>query len=548
MTYPTTDAEAPPEAVTPLIRGLAVLRELTSERGRQSAADLARGTGLARSTVDRILSTLTHLGYVRTDGRDAIPTPRLMELGNAYLAACRWPDVLGPLADGLADELDESVSLAVPDLDGVRFVHQATRRRAMSVSFRVGDLLPAEAGAPGALFAAEWTEEDWARWRLSREADPGNAAFPALPCGAGSSRATFEERTASAAQLGWSLDDQLIEPGLIAVALPVRDAMRGRACAVSVVSHTSRHSADSLRETMLPRLREAVAAMEERLRTAPATPGPTAAPPRARDSKRELGPEFVESLARGLDVVTAFQRAGADVPLTVLAEATGLARATVRRSLITLRHLGYAASEAGSFTLTPRVLDLGFARQARPALTRIAQPHLARLVERLRDSASMAVLAGDDIQYVARVPTARVMRVDITLGTMLPAYATSLGRVLLAGLPTAELAEYLDRTVLEPLTPRTVTSPRELGALLERVRTDGYALVEDELEVGLRSIAVPVRDRAGSLVSAVNVAMPAQRMGTGEVLGTVLPALREAAARVEADLHVAGRYAAVSVT
>src|SRR5437899_1887168 len=113
MTHQTTDAEAPPETVTPLVRGLAVLRELTWAQGRESAADLVRATGLARSTVDRILSTLTRLGYVRVDGRDAIPTPRLMELGNAYLAACRWPDLLGPPADDLADEVDESVSLAV---------------------------------------------------------------------------------------------------------------------------------------------------------------------------------------------------------------------------------------------------------------------------------------------------------------------------------------------------------------------------------------------------------------------------------------------------
>lgn len=156
---------------------------------------------------------------------------------------------------------------------------------------------------------------------------------------------------------------------------------------------------------------------------------------------------------------------------------------------------GYAASQGGLFTLTPRVLDLGFTRLSALTLPRIAQPHLARLVGQVNDSASMAVLAGDDIQYVARVPTARVMRVDIRPGTRLPAYATSMGRVLLAGLPAPEQDSYLKRTVMEPLTPRTITSSRELGALLERVRRDGYALVEDELEAGLRSIAVPVRDR-----------------------------------------------------
>ncbi|MEU9115797.1 IclR family transcriptional regulator C-terminal domain-containing protein [Streptomyces sp. NPDC048483] len=548
----------PPEAVGPLMRSLSVLRELTAGGGRQAVGDLVRGTGLARSTVDRVLSTLARLGYVRIQGRDAVLAPRLLELGNAYLAASELPDRLGPLADRLADELDESVSLAVPDGDGVRFVHQATRRRAMSLAFRIGDLLPAERGAPGALFADAWDADDWRRWRQRRAADPTDAGFPAVPprpaadapAGADNASGTgFEARVAAARTAGWSLDDQLIEPGLVAVALPVRDAAGRTVCAVSVVSHTSRLSADALREAALPRLREAVATMEYALNAPPATDAeahPAAAHASwMRASKQELGPEFVESVARGLITLTAFGTGRAELSLTAVAEATGLARATARRALITLEHLGYIATDGKLFRLTPRVLELGFAHLSGLTLPAIAQPHLAALVERVHDSASMAVLSGDDIQYVARVPTVRIMSVNITLGTRFPAYPTSMGRVLLAGLPPAEVSARLALTHLEPLTRHTVTDPDRLLALLEDVRTEGYALVDEELEEGLRSLAVPVHDRTGRVVSAVNVSTHAGRCSPDETREALLPALREAAADIEADLRVAGRFARI---
>ncbi|MEU2879856.1 helix-turn-helix domain-containing protein, partial [Streptomyces sp. NPDC007070] len=167
-------AAVPAEAVTPLIRGVAVLHRLTEAGGALSPSALERATGLARSTIDRITATLARMGYVRLDGRDVVLAPRLMELGNTYLAALRLPALLFGRADALADELDESVSvsLAVADRDGIRFIHQATRRRAMSLSFRIGDLLPAERTAPGALFATEWAAAEWRRRRERRAADP----------------------------------------------------------------------------------------------------------------------------------------------------------------------------------------------------------------------------------------------------------------------------------------------------------------------------------------------------------------------------------------
>ncbi|MEU7261118.1 IclR family transcriptional regulator C-terminal domain-containing protein [Streptomyces rimosus] len=575
MTHPATDAPPPPqEAVGPLMRSLSVLRALSTGGGRQAVGDLVRATGLARSTVDRVLSTLARLGYVRVEGRDAVLAPGLLELGNAYLAASELPDRLGPVAERLADALDESVSLAVPDGDGVRFVHQATRRRAMSLAFRIGDLLPAERGAPGALFAADWDEDTWRRWRERRAADPTDAGFPAVPprrdgnSGTGGpenfgadfayrdgnrgTRSTdpgedFASRVEAARTAGWSLDDQLIEPGLVAIAVPVRDPHGRPVCAVSVVSHTSRLAAADLPTAVLPRLRETVAEMERTLAD-PAPPRPDSEPPATRHaswmraSKQELGPEFVESLARGLLTLTAFGTGRAALPLTAVAETTGLARATARRALITLEHLGYLASDGRLFRPTPKVLDLGFAALSGLTLPEIAQPHLVTLVEQVHDSASMAVLSGTDIQYVARVPTVRIMSVNITVGTRFPAYPTSMGRVLLAGLPPAERTAHLSRTTLTPLTQHTVTSPERLTALLEQAGEDGYALVDEELEEGLRSIAVPVRDRDAHVVAAVNISTHAGRRSPTEDRDAFLPPLRAAAARIEADLRTAGRF------
>ncbi|UIR19847.1 helix-turn-helix domain-containing protein [Streptomyces spinosirectus] len=560
---PTTDADAasgfsgvpasasavPVEAVAPLVRGVAVLLRLTEAGGTLSPSGLERATGLARSTVDRITATLARMGYVRVDGRDVVLAPRLMELGNSYLSALRLPALLDARADALADELDESVSLAVADRDGIRFIHQATRRRAMSLSFRIGDLLPAERTAPGALFAAQWTRRDWRAWRERRAADPEDRGFPAVPPRQpGGAEGEFERRAAAAAADGWALDDQLIEPGLVAVSVPVRDPGTGRiVCAANVVSHTSRHTAADLRDTLLPRLREAVRAMEDDLRTAP--PAEPAAAPMGLTawtgaSKQELGREFVESLARGLTVLTAFGEGRAELTLTDVAKATGLARATARRALITYEHLGLVRARDRVFELTPRVLSLGYPPLSRTSLPEIAAPHLAQLAQDIHESASLAVLSGGDIQYTARVATSRIMSVNITVGTRLPAYATSMGRVLLADLPAADRP--LPRQ-LSPFTPHTLTDPDALARLLDDVRTRGHALTDQELEEGLRSIAVPVRDRTGRVVAALNVATHAARHTVEECERDILPALRATADSIEQDLRVAGRFTPVPV-
>ncbi|WP_107451029.1 IclR family transcriptional regulator domain-containing protein [Streptomyces sp. RTd22] len=554
--------------VGPLERGLAVLCELTrlaAHRGEAAVrpGDLVRGTGLARSVVDRVVGTLEQLGYVRLDGRDVSLATRLMELGNAYLAASGLPDALGPFAERLADGLDESVSVAVPDGDGARFVVQATRRRTMSLAFRIGDLLPAERCAPGALFAAEWDERAWAAWRARRAADPLDAGFPAVPPRHRPAADTgFEARVRDAARTGWAADDQLIEPGLVAVSVPVRDGSGRTVCAVNVVSHTSRHDVASLRAAVLGPLRAEIPAMEAALAAppvrrrppeeghGPAATGGTEDP--ARAAKRELGAGYLQSLARGLTVLRALGTPGEEDggarhgrTLTAVAETTGLPRATARRSLLTLVELGYAeyaAADGRAFRPLPRVLELGYAPLGDRSFTELAQPHMRELVRTVHESASLAVLDGHDIRYVARVPTVRIMSVNITIGTRFPAYATSMGRVLLAGLDPGQRAAYLAGLDPTPLTRHTVTAVPELARVLERTGRDGYALVDEELEEGLRSLAVPVRGADRQVVAALNIATHAGRGSAAAAVEELLPALRTAAARIEADLATASAH------
>ncbi|WP_020495398.1 IclR family transcriptional regulator domain-containing protein [Sciscionella marina] len=246
---------------------------------------------------------------------------------------------------------------------------------------------------------------------------------------------------------------------------------------------------------------------------------------------------YVQSLARGLSVITAFGAEHPEMTLAEVARATGLSRAAARRVLHTLVQLGYVSTEGKTFALTPRVLELGFSYLSSIELPELAQPHLERLAAQVHESASVSVLDGDEIVYVARVPTSRIMTVAISIGTRFPAYATSMGHVLLAGLTAPEREDYLRRLHPEPLGPGTVASAGELRAELDTVAGQGWAIVDQELEAGLRSIAAPIRDREGRTVAAVNISTHASRVTKEHLRRELLPRLLETARAIEADLR-----------
>lgn len=246
--------------------------------------------------------------------------------------------------------------------------------------------------------------------------------------------------------------------------------------------------------------------------------------------------EFVQSLDRGLAVIRAFDAEHPELTLSEVARQTGLTRAAARRFLRTLVEIGYMRTDGAKFALRPKVLELGYAYLSSLSLPELALPHMELLVERIHESSSMCVLDGDEIVYVARVPTKRIMAVVIAVGTRFPAYATSMGRVLLAGRSDEWLDGFLASADLRQLTPNTVTDRRELRAELMRVRERGWAMVDQELEEGLRSVAAPVRDAAGRVVAAVNVAVNASRRTAVDVEADVVPLLLGTARQISQDL------------
>ncbi len=253
-------------------------------------------------------------------------------------------------------------------------------------------------------------------------------------------------------------------------------------------------------------------------------------------SPPERGAHYVQSLERGLAVIRAFTADSPSLTLTDVAKRTGLTRAGARRFLLTLADLGYVRTDGKHFSLTARVLDLGYAFLSGLPLPDIAQPHLERLSGQVHESTSASVLDGPDVVYVARFAVSRIMAVSITVGTRFPAYATSMGHVLLAGLPASELDRYLGTVRLEPLTSHSITSPDRLRAELDQVRTQGWALVDQELEEGLRSVAAPVHDRAGRVIAAVNVSTHASRTTVDQLRHDVVPELLATCEGIEKDL------------
>ncbi len=244
------------------------------------------------------------------------------------------------------------------------------------------------------------------------------------------------------------------------------------------------------------------------------------------------GDAYVQSFARGLAVLRSF---GADAPAQTLSAAaarSGMTRAGARRILLTLQQLGYVEAEGRLFRLTPKVMELGFAYLSSQPVWHLAQPVMEELVQDIHESSSAAVLDGTDIVYVLRVPAKKIMAISLGPGSRLPAYCTSMGRVLLAGLPVTERRARLMRMPLVARTSRTVTDVEALLALLEQIGRDGHALVHGELEEGLVSMAAPIVNRAGRVVAAINVSAQDQRMQPDDMRKRLLPRLLESAANI----------------
>ncbi|MFZ4380999.1 MAG: IclR family transcriptional regulator domain-containing protein [Sandarakinorhabdus sp.] len=246
--------------------------------------------------------------------------------------------------------------------------------------------------------------------------------------------------------------------------------------------------------------------------------------------------DYVNSLARGLDVICAFTRTRPRMTLSEVAQETGLTRATVRRLLLTLVREGYADKDEKIFSLKPKVLDLGYSALSSMGILDVAQPVMNDLARTLNESVFCAVLTGADVTYIARARSDRYVNVSIAVGGRAPAHAVSTGRVLLAAEPAEALDRYLDRVTLRALTPHTLTSKAKLRGEIERVAREGHSIVDQELEIGLGSISVPIRSDEGRVLAALNVCCPSSRMTQDDMRKQILPQLLEASQAITRGL------------
>ncbi|MBD7977380.1 MULTISPECIES: IclR family transcriptional regulator [Pseudomonas] len=262
---------------------------------------------------------------------------------------------------------------------------------------------------------------------------------------------------------------------------------------------------------------------EERQTTTFLAPPPYVSPAK-RIEEFSGDPNFMSSLARGLAVITAFQERKRHLTIAQISHRTGIPRAAVRRCLYTLIQLGYASSDGRTYSLLPKVLTLGHAYLSSTPLAVSAQPYLDRLTEQLHEACSLATLEGEQVLYIARsaVPQ-RLISIDLSVGSRLPAYCTSMGRIMLAAMDDASLQDYLATAELQPKTSRTLHTPEQLWECLLQIRTQGWCIVDQELEQGLRSLAVPVRDSSGHVLAAMNVSTHAGRVPLAELEQRYLP-------------------------
>ena len=253
-------------------------------------------------------------------------------------------------------------------------------------------------------------------------------------------------------------------------------------------------------------------------------------------SESGRGREFVQSLARGLSIIQAIGAERETMTLSEVAEATGLSRAAARRFLLTLEALDFVGRDGKRFFLRPPILCLGYAYLSSVAWWRVAQPFMEEVAAQVHESCSASVLDRHEIVYLARVPTRRIMSVNLSIGSRLPAYCTSMGRVLLSHLQPAELDRYFAESNRIKHTDRTETAESGLRRILEAARSDGYSLVDQELDAGVCSLAVPVFDRAGRCIAALNVGAHSMRYSGAKLLDEVLPVLLDASRKITSAL------------
>lgn len=527
-----------PDFMLSLARGLLVLHAVARAGRQVSIAEVAARTGLSRPTARRCVHTLSALGYVRADDAGGVAGPLLASLTTAHVSSSPLISGCGPVLDRLRDQIDETASLWAFDGDEAIYVARADGGLHFRLNLQVGvRRRPLYCTSIGRVLLAFRPQPEIDDYLVRTE-------LAALTPRTVTSPERLREILAEIRRQGYAIGDQEAEMGLRSVTVPVRDGRGEVVAALNVGTHAAVVGLRELRSRILPRLLEAAAALSALLSVAPSERAPAA--PRPSPSKRISDaarldywagdPSFMVSLARGLLVLHAVAEAGRAVSVSEVAAATGLSRATARRCVYTLGALGYLQARAERSVAGPRLESLTSAYISTAPLFSGYGPILDRLHRKLEQTTALWIYDGGEAIYAAHRDADRLFKINPPIGARAPLYCTSAGRVFLAYRPQPEIDDYLAGAELAALTPRTVTAPERLSEMLGEVRRRGYAIADQQMELGLRSIAAPVRDGRGDVVAAIEVAVQSATTGLRAVRTEILPPLLEAAAELSALL------------
>jgi IclR family pca regulon transcriptional regulator len=510
-----------PDYVDSLERGLSVLKAFSGREEPLSVADVATLVGITRTAARRFALTLEYLGYASQSAGGYRLAPGVLEIGDAYLRSNPLSDAAYPHLQELVRSVGETASLTVLYKRRVYYTARVAADRIVTANIAVGTSVPAYSTATGRVLLGGLAPDELEGYLSSIE--PATGFDPEY----------VREKIAEALGRGWALADQELTRGIRSVAVPLRDPEGRIVAALNIAAHATRVDTTALENDFLPLLQSAAQRTVDALwPTSGAAPARSVMVPVhvARPMGRPT--DAIQSVERGLCILTAFDEGHPAMNLAQISERCQLPRSAARRFVLTLVSLGYLAPQGRSFAPTPRVLELGYPLISSLSLADVAKPRLEALARKLGASVSIGVLDGTDLRYVARASSPSPLTVNIRPGSRVPAHRTAMGQVLLSLLPPGSLQD----------APRSAGGGdaggglADLGDTLEVVREQGWSYVDQLLEVGIRAVAVPLRNRRGEVVAALSASVHEASTRDREMTSTFLPALRAAAAEFVLDL------------
>lgn len=515
-------AATDPDYVDSLERGLSVLRAFSAREEALSVADVASLVGITRTTARRFALTLEYLGCTGQSAEGYALTPAVLAIGDAYLRSNPLPDAAHPHLNELVRAVGETASLTVLHKCRVYYIARVAPDRIVTANITVGTNVPAYSTATGRVLLGRLPPGEVEDYLSSMEPSPGFES------------GYVRERIEEARERGWAVADQELTPGIRSVAVPLHDPEGRIVAALNIAAHATRVDTQVLENDFVPLLQSAAqrtaAALWPTSGEVPARSvlaSSTVTRPKVRPS------DVIQSVERGLSILTAFDEGHPAMNLAQISERCRLPRSAARRFVLTLASLGYLEQEGRSFAPTPRILELGYSLLPRLSLADVAKPRLEALARKLGASVSIGVLDGMDLRYVARVSAPSPLTVNIRAGSRVPAHRTAMGQVLLSLLPSEALpdaARFADGDDAR-------RELADLGDSLAVVREQGWSYVDQLLEVGIRAVAVPLRNRRGELVAALSASLHEGSIPADDMTSTFLPALRAAADEFVMDLR-----------